>query len=54
MIIANLKTSGVQNTIKNQRLNSTALNLSGHWIHAVGEYTERLPDSPSLQGKGRS
>ena len=53
MIIANLKTSGVQNTIKNQRLKFDSLEpFAGTWIHAVGEYTERLPDSPSLAGKG--
>ncbi len=42
MIIENLKTSGVQNTIKNQRLKFDSLEpFAGTWIHAVGEYTEK-------------
>jgi adenine-specific DNA-methyltransferase len=42
MIIENLKSAGVQNTIKNQRLKFDSLEpYAGTWIHAVGEYTER-------------
>jgi len=42
MILENLKTSGVQNTIKNQRLKFERLEpFAGTWIHAVGEYTEK-------------
>ncbi len=42
MIIENLKTSGVQNTIKNQRLKFERLEpFAGTWIQAVGEYTEK-------------
>lgn len=42
MIIENLKASGVQNTIKNQRLKFERLEpYAGTWIHAVGEYTEK-------------
>ena len=52
MIIENLKASGVQNTIKNQRLKFERLEpYAGTWIHAVGEYTEKLP-SPSGEGPG--
>ena len=53
MIIENLKASGVQNTIKNQRLKFDSLEpFAGTWIHAVGEYTEKIP-SPTLgEGKG--
>ncbi len=42
MIVENLKTSGVQNTIKNQRLKFERLEpFAGTWIQAVGEYTEK-------------
>jgi len=42
MIIENLKSAGVQNTIKNQRLKFDSLEpYAGTWIHAVGEYTEK-------------
>lgn len=42
MILENLKTSGVQNTIKNQRLKFDTLEpYAGTWIHGVGEYTEK-------------
>jgi adenine-specific DNA-methyltransferase len=42
MIIENLKSAGVQNTIKNQRLKFDSLEpYAGAWIHAVGEYTEK-------------
>ena len=41
MIIDNLKKSGVQNTVKNERLNFDRLEpFAGSWIHATGEYTE--------------
>ncbi len=52
MILENLKASGVQNTIKNQRLKFERLEpFAGTWIQAVGEYTEKLP-SPSGEGSG--
>ncbi len=52
MILENLKSAGVQNTVKNQRLKFDSLEpYAGTWIHAVGEYTERLP-SPSGEGPG--
>jgi adenine-specific DNA-methyltransferase len=42
MILENLKTAGVQNTIKNQRLKFERLEpYAGVWIHAIGEYTEK-------------
>lgn len=51
MILENLKSAGVQNTVKNQRLKFDSLEpYAGTWIHAVGEYTERLP---RLQERGR-
>jgi adenine-specific DNA-methyltransferase len=51
-ILENLKTAGVQNTIKKQRLKFERLEpYAGVWIHAIGEYTERLP-SPSGEGDG--
>jgi adenine-specific DNA-methyltransferase len=52
-ILENLKTAGVQNTIKGQRLKFERLEpYAGVWIHAVGEYTEKVP-SPTLgEGQG--
>ncbi len=42
MILENLKTAGVQNTIKDQRLKFTHLEpYAGIWIHATGEYLEK-------------
>jgi len=42
IIIENLKKAGVQNTIKNERLNFDHLEPhAGTWIHATGEYTEK-------------
>ena len=42
MIIENLRASGVQNTIKNERLKFDRLEpYAGTWIHASGEYTEK-------------
>ena len=42
MIIENLRTSGVQNTIKNERLKFERLEpYAGTWIHACGEYSEK-------------
>ncbi len=42
MIIENLRTSGVQNTIKKERLKFDRLEpFAGTWLHATGEYTER-------------
>jgi len=41
MIVENLKKAGVQNTIKNERLNFDRLEpYAGEWIQAEGEYTE--------------
>ncbi len=41
-ILENLKTAGVQNTIKKQRLKFERLEpYAGVWIHAIGEYTEK-------------
>lgn len=42
MILENLKKAGVQNTIKNERLNFDRLETyAGTWIQAEGEYTEK-------------
>jgi adenine-specific DNA-methyltransferase len=42
MILENLKKAGVQNTIKNERLNFDRLEpYPGTWLHAAGEYTEK-------------
>ena len=42
MIIDNLKKAGVQNTIKNERLNFDRLEpYAGEWLQAEGEYAER-------------
>ncbi len=42
MIIENLRTSGVQNTIKKERLKFDRLEpFAGTWLHAAGEYTEK-------------
>jgi adenine-specific DNA-methyltransferase len=42
MIIENLKKSGVQNTVKNERLKFDRLEpYAGQWLHAQGEYTEK-------------
>jgi adenine-specific DNA-methyltransferase len=42
MIIGNLRTSGVQNTIKKERLKFDRLEpFAGTWLHAAGEYTEK-------------
>ena len=52
MILENLRTAGVQNTVKNERLKFDRLEpYAGIWIQAVGEYTEGDP-SP-LEGEGR-
>jgi adenine-specific DNA-methyltransferase len=41
MILDNLRTAGVQNTVKNERLKLDRLEpYAGRWIQAVGEYTE--------------
>jgi adenine-specific DNA-methyltransferase len=41
MILDNLKRAGVQNTIKNERLNFTQLDASaGRWINAIGTYED--------------
>jgi adenine-specific DNA-methyltransferase len=51
-ILENLKTAGVQNTIKKQRLKFERLEpYAGVWIQAIGEYTENLP-SPRGGGAG--
>jgi adenine-specific DNA-methyltransferase len=52
MILENLKSAGVQNTIKNQRLKFDSIEpYAGTWIHAVGTYTEYSP-SPTGRGAG--
>ncbi len=41
-ILENLKSAGVQNTVKKQRLKFDRLEpYAGVWIHAIGEYTEQ-------------
>ena len=41
MIIENLKKAGVQNTVKDERLNFDWIEpYAGVWVHAEGEYTE--------------
>jgi len=41
MILENLKSAGVQNTVKNERLKFDRLEpYAGAWLHATGEYTE--------------
>ena len=41
-ILDNLKAAGVQNTVKNERLNFDRLEpFAGAWVHAVGEYTDK-------------
>ena len=51
-ILENLKTAGIQNTIKKQRLKFERLEpYAGVWIHAIGEYTEFSP-SPPGRGAG--
>lgn len=53
VILENLKSAGVQNTVKNQRLKFTRLDpYAGIWLHAVGEYTEQLPSPASGGGPG--
>jgi adenine-specific DNA-methyltransferase len=50
MILENLRTAGVQNTVKNERLKFTRLEpFAGTWLHAVGEYEEKMPSPPSPQ-----
>ena len=42
MIIENLKKSGVQNTVKNERLKFDRLeSYAGQWLHAQGDYAEK-------------
>jgi adenine-specific DNA-methyltransferase len=42
MIIENLRKSGVQNTVKNERLKFDRLeSYAGQWLHAQGEYAEK-------------
>ena len=41
MILDNLRKAGVQNTVKNERLVFTRIELhAGKWIHATGEYAD--------------
>ncbi len=41
MILDNLRTAGVQNTFKNERLRFDSLQpYAGHWIHGEGTYTD--------------
>jgi len=47
MILENLKKSGVQNTVKGERLKFDRLDpYAGAWLHAAGEYTEPPPLIP--------
>lgn len=42
LILENLRTAGVQNTVKNERLKFTRLEpYAGTWLHATGEYAEK-------------
>ena len=42
LVIDNIRTAGVQNTIKQERLKFDRLEpYAGTWIHAAGEYTEK-------------
>ena len=42
MILENLKKAGVQNTVKNERLDFDRLDpYAGEWLHAEGEYIEK-------------
>jgi len=54
MILKNLKKSGVQNTVKGERLKFDRLDVyAGAWLHAAGEYTENpLPNPPRKRGGG--
>ncbi len=52
MIIENLRSAGVQNRVKNERLKFTRLeSYAGTWLHATGEYEESRP-SPHGRGAG--
>ncbi|HIE00682.1 MAG TPA: hypothetical protein EYP59_10405 [Thiotrichaceae bacterium] len=49
MILDNLKTSGVQNTVKNERLAFDRLEpYAGHLIHAEGEYTDNQGETKQV------
>jgi adenine-specific DNA-methyltransferase len=42
MILENLRTAGVQNTIRNERMKFDTLEVyAGQWINGAGEYTEK-------------
>ncbi len=49
MILDNLKTSGVENTVKNERLAFDRLEpYAGNWIHAEGEYTDKQGETKQV------
>ena len=53
MILDNLKKAGVQNTVKNERLNFDRLEpYAGEWLHFAGEYTEYPPHPGPLPRRG--
>jgi adenine-specific DNA-methyltransferase len=56
MILDNLRKSGVQNTVKNERLVFTRLEAyPGQWIQAAGEYNEdRGAGAPGVGNVGKS
>jgi adenine-specific DNA-methyltransferase len=46
LVLDNLRTAGVQNTIRNERLKFDSLQVyPGQWISGVGEYTEKDPST---------
>ncbi|NLX57674.1 MAG: site-specific DNA-methyltransferase [Phycisphaerae bacterium] len=46
MILENLRTAGVQNTFKGERLKFDSLEpYAGQWIHGTGQYTEKDPST---------
>jgi adenine-specific DNA-methyltransferase len=55
LIIENLKSAGVQNTRKGERLKFDSLEtFAGTWIHAVGSYSEAPHPGPLPAGDGES
>ena len=54
MILDNLKKAGVQNTVKDERLNFDRLEpYAGEWLHFAGEYTEHPHPDPLPEGEGK-
>ncbi|RKZ83929.1 MAG: site-specific DNA-methyltransferase [Candidatus Parabeggiatoa sp. nov. 1] len=49
LILDNLKQSGVENTVKNERLTFERLEpYAGNWIHAEGEYTDKQGETKQV------